>query len=130
MSEVKFLNPSTIHAPMGYSHVAEVSRGKIVFISGQIAIDKDGNLVGKDDFAAQARCAFTNLKNALESVGATMSNIVKINYYVVDMSRMQDLREIRDTFLTGSKPASTAVGVTRLARPGLLIEIEAVAVID
>ncbi len=132
MANVNFVNPSTIHSPLGYSHVAEVKEGKIVFISGQIARDKKGDLVGKDNFTAQVRQAFENLKSAIESVGGTLSNIVKLNYYVVDMSRLQDLRAVRDTFFRDKErmPASTLVGVTRLAHPDLLVEIEAVAVID
>jgi 2-iminobutanoate/2-iminopropanoate deaminase len=132
MASIDFVNPSTIHAPLGYSHMAEVKKGKIVFISGQIARDKKGDLVGKDDFTAQVRQAFENLKSAIESVGGTISDIVKLNYYVVDMSRLQDLRAVRDTFFRDKErmPASTLVGVTRLAFPDLLVEIEAVAVVD
>jgi 2-iminobutanoate/2-iminopropanoate deaminase len=132
MASIDFVNPSTIHAPFGYSHMAEVKKGKIVFISGQIARDKKGDLVGKDDFTAQVRQAFENLKSAIESVGGTISDIVKLNYYVVDMSRLQDLRAVRDTFFRDKErmPASTLVGVTRLAFPDLLVEIEAVAVVD
>jgi enamine deaminase RidA (YjgF/YER057c/UK114 family) len=131
-SRIKFSNPSELHAPVGYSHVAEVPlKGKLVYISGQIALDKNGNLIGKGDFRAQTQQAFRNLQSALESVGGTMKDIIKLNYYIVDMSRMQELRAVRDTFLPDKehRPTSTAVGVTQLALPDLLVEIEGVALI-
>jgi enamine deaminase RidA (YjgF/YER057c/UK114 family) len=132
LAETKFLNSPSIHAPFGYSHVAEISKGKIIYVSGQISLDKSGILVGKGDILAQSRQAFENLKIALESVGAKMSDIVKLNYYMVDMSRMPEFRSIRDSFFPDKQrmPASTAIGVTRLALPDLLVEIEAVAATD
>ena len=130
MSGCRLFNPPTMHRPVGYSHVAEVTGAKIVFIAGQVALDKDGNLVGKDDYAAQTRQTFENLKSAIEAVGGTLRDIVKLNYYCVDLSHLPEVRTVRDTFLDKDRlPTSTAVEVRRLFRPDFLIEIEAVAAI-
>ena len=128
---VALLNPKTIHQPNGYSYVAEISRGKLVFISGQVALDSQGNLVGKDDYAAQTRQVFENLKAAVEAAGGTLKDIVKLNYYCVDLSRLPEIRAVRVSFLDKERlPVSTAVEVRRLFRPDILIEVEAVAATD
>ena len=119
-----------MHRPGGYSHVAEVTRGKIVFIAGQVALDSNGNLVGKDDYAAQTRQTFENLKSAVEAAGGTLKDIIKLNYYCLDLSHLPEVRTVRDTFLDKDKlPTSTAVEVRGLFRPDILIEIDAVAVV-
>ncbi len=130
MKNVRFINPSTLSTPPGYTHVVEVARGKTVYIAGQVALDSAGNLVGKGDLAAQAHQVFKNLKSALESVGATFSNVVKLTYFAVDMSQLQTIRDIRKEYLDmKNPPASTAVEVSRLAREEFLLEIEAIAVL-
>jgi len=127
---VNFINPGTMHRPMGYSHVAEVSPGRLVYISGQVALDPAGELVGPQDLRAQARQVFENLRAALAAVGAGFDQVVKLNYYLVDASQLPVVREVRDQYLnTARPPASTAVQVAGLALEGLLIEVEAVAVI-
>jgi len=133
-SNVKLHNPPDLHKPLGYSHVAEVTGGKLVYIAGQVGLDAAGNLVGKDDFAAQARKVFANLKAALAAAGATFHDVIKLNYYCtdsVDLSvHLPVVREIRDTYVnTSAPPASTFVVVRRLVRPEWLIEVEAVAVV-
>jgi 2-iminobutanoate/2-iminopropanoate deaminase len=127
---VRFLNPATLSAPTGYSHVAEVSGGRTIYIAGQVAFDNSGNVVGKGDFAAQATQVFDNLKLALAAVGATFENVVKVNTYVTDMSHLQTLREIRSRYYGKIAPASTLVEIGKLASPDLMIEIEAVAVVS
>ncbi len=132
---VKLFNPSGIHKPMGYSHVAEVTSGKLIYIAGQVAMDAEGNLVGKDDFAAQMRQVFENLQQALGAAGATFRNVIKLNYYCADSvdlaAQLPMVREIRDQLVnTEAPPASTFVVVRRLVRPEWLIEVEAVAVVD
>jgi enamine deaminase RidA (YjgF/YER057c/UK114 family) len=120
-----------MHSPVGYSHIAEVTSGKLVFISGQVALDRNGDLIGRDDYTAQTKQIFENLKLALGSAGGTMQDVIKLNYYCTDMSHMPEIRAVRDNYLNREKyPVSTAVGVTRLARPEFLVEIEAVAVIQ
>jgi enamine deaminase RidA (YjgF/YER057c/UK114 family) len=131
----RLFNPSTIAAPAaGYSHVAEVVSGKLVYTAGQVAVDPSGNLVGKDDFRKQVRQVFENLKSAVEAAGGTFNNIIKLNYYCVDTvesSEIAAVREIRDGFVnTETPPASTFVVVQRLVRPEWLIEVEAIAVVN
>lgn len=127
---VRFINPPTVSQPTGYTHVVEVMGGKTVYISGQIAFDSQGKVVGVGDLAAQTHQVFANLRAALASVGADFSEVVKLNYYLLDMSQLPTVREIRNQYInTAQPPASTAVQVGGLAHPDLLIEIEAVAVI-
>jgi enamine deaminase RidA (YjgF/YER057c/UK114 family) len=133
-NKVRLLKPSTMHEPFGYSHVAEISAGKLIYIAGQVAIDVQGNLVGKDDFAAQVRQVFTNLSVALDAVGANFHNVVKLNYYCVDTVdpaiQLPAVRAVRDSLVnTETPPASTFVVVRKLVRPEWLIEVEAVAVV-
>lgn len=126
-------NPSGIAEPPGYSHVVEVTSGRLVLISGQVAYDEAGNLVGEDDHAAQARQVYTNLKTALAEVGATPADLVKTNTYVVDYSPalLPGIKAAASEIMGfDPPPTSTLVGVTALARPSLLIEVEGMAVVD
>jgi len=127
-------NPETMAKPTaGYSQVAEVGEGKIVYIAGQVALDKSGNLVGKDDFRAQVQQVFENLKAAVEASGGDFNSVVKMNYYCaasVDPSQMPVVREVRDKYVNAANPpTSTFVFVQRLVRPEWLIEVDAVAVV-
>ena len=130
----EIFSPATLPPPTGYSHVAKVNRGTLVYIAGQVSADASGKLVGEGNFEAQVEQVFKNLKLALEAAGATMADIVKLNTYLVAEVSQDDLpkmRAIRDRYLNKEKPpASTLVVVSRLARPGWLIEIEVVAAID
>ena len=132
-SNIRFSNSSELHKPFGYSHVAEIAAGKIIYISGQVALDASGNIVGKDSYRAQIEQVFRNLKAALEAAGATFQNVVKLNYYIVDTvapSEFFAYREVRDQYInTANPPAATVVVIRRLFRPELLIEIESVAVV-
>jgi enamine deaminase RidA (YjgF/YER057c/UK114 family) len=132
MSDVSanFINPEGMHRPTGYTHVVEVTAGRPVYISGQVALDGAGELVGPGDVAAQARQVFENLQAALGSVGAGFEQVVKLTVYLVDATQMPAVREVRDRYVdTARPPASTAVEVGRLALDGLLLEIEAVAIL-
>ncbi len=127
-------NPEALMKPAGYSHVAKVAAGTtLVYIAGQVSADVSGQLVGEGNLEAQAEQVFKNLKAAVEAAGGTMADLVKINIYLVaevDGSEVPKLRAVRDRYVNVEKPpASTLVTVTRLARPGWLIEIEAVAAI-
>jgi len=130
----EIFSPATLPPPTGYSHVAKVNRGTLVYIAGQVSSDASGKLVGEGNFEAQVEQVFKNVKLALEAAGAGMADIVKLNTYLVAEVSQDDLpkmRAIRDRYLNKEKPpASTLVVVSRLARPGWLIEIEAVAAID
>jgi enamine deaminase RidA (YjgF/YER057c/UK114 family) len=129
--EIKHLNPDTLLAPRGYSHVVSVEgAGRLVFISGQVAVDKEGKIVGQGDLKVQMKKAAENLVAALAAVGARPADIVKMNTYVVnytqnDYSAMREARAV--LFPSGNPPASTLIGVKALAVEGLLVEIEAIA---
>ena len=132
----EFLSPKTLIPPggAGYSHIAKVNRGTTVYLSGQVPSDATGKLIGEGDFEAQVEQVFHNLKLAVEAAGGIMADIVKLNYYVVaelDPATVPKLRPIRDRYINvENPPASTFLVVTRLMRPGWLIEIEAVAAIE
>jgi enamine deaminase RidA (YjgF/YER057c/UK114 family) len=130
----EIFSPATLPPPTGYSHVAKVNKGTLVYIAGQVSSDASGKLVGEGNFEAQVEQVFKNVKLALEAAGATMADIVKMNTYLVAEVGQDDLpkmRAIRDRYVNKEKPpASTLVVVSRLARPGWLIEIEVVAAID
>jgi reactive intermediate/imine deaminase len=126
---VQYLNPPTLSTPTGYTHVVEVVRGKTIYIAGQVAIDKSGNVVGKGDFSAQATQVFENLKTALAAAGATFENLVKVTTFVTDMSHIAALRSIRARYYGKNTPASTLVQIGKLASEEFMIEIEAVAVV-
>jgi reactive intermediate/imine deaminase len=122
-------NPPTLSKPTGYTHVVQIEGGKTVYISGQIAFDKDGNLVGAGDMKAQAEQVFKNLLAALASAGATFNDVVKMNTYTTDMSQAPAIREVRARYFGDTTPASTLVQVVHLARPELMLEIEVIAVV-
>jgi enamine deaminase RidA (YjgF/YER057c/UK114 family) len=131
-SEANFqlLNPETMPKSVGYSQVATVTGGTAVFVAGQVALDKSGNVVGKDDFRAQVQQVFENLKAAVEAAGGSFGDVIKLNSYFLDLSRLPEFREVRDKYINlKNPPASTAVQVPRLFRPEFLVEIEAVAVV-
>jgi enamine deaminase RidA (YjgF/YER057c/UK114 family) len=131
----EFINPKGLIAPgpAGYSHVAKVNRGTLVYISGQVPSDGSGKLVGEGDFEAQEQI-FANIKVAVEAAGGTMADIVKLNYFLVaevDQAIVPKMRPIRDRYINvENPPASTFVVVSRLMRPGWMMEVEAVAAID
>jgi enamine deaminase RidA (YjgF/YER057c/UK114 family) len=125
-ADVRFIN----RAPAGYSHVVEVKGGRTLYIAGQIAVDKNGNLVGRGDFRAQVKQVFENLKSRLEEGRASFKDVVKLNYYLTDASDLQALRDTRNSYInTENPPASTLVVVKQLVREEYLLEVEAVAVV-
>jgi len=132
MTSVRYLNPQSLSAPPGYTHVVEVTGpGRTVYIAGQVGMDRNGQVAGAPgDVRAQMVQAFENLKAALAEVGATFKDVVKITNYLVDGAHVQDYREIRDKYVnTAAPPASTLLVISRLAREGWLFEIDAVAVL-
>ena len=129
-SEARYINPPGLAKPTGYTHVVVAADGRTVYIAGQVAFDSTGALVGAADFRAQAERVFANLRIALASVGATFSDVVKTTTYVTDIANAAALREVRAKYLDPARPpANSLIGVAKLARPGLLLEIEAVAVL-
>ncbi|HYR80353.1 MAG TPA: RidA family protein [Candidatus Dormibacteraeota bacterium] len=133
MMEKQYLNPDTLLKPRGYTHIVTITGpAKMIFISGQVAIDKEGKLVGPGDLKTQIRQCSANLKAALEAAGATPADIVKTNTYIVNykQSDYSAMREARgELFPDGEPPASTLVGVTSLAVEGLMVEMEAIAAV-
>jgi enamine deaminase RidA (YjgF/YER057c/UK114 family) len=130
--EKKFINPPTLATPRGYTHVVTTTGGKMVLIAGQVAWDVKGEIVGKGDLRAQATQAYANLQAALAAAGATTADVVKLNTYVVSFKSadLPVIREVRSQFFPQENlPASTLVGVQALALDGLLIEIEAIAMV-
>ena len=127
----EFHSPDTLPKPAGYSHVVEVRAARVIYVSGQVPLDRDGNLIGEGDLEAQTRQVFENLRAALDAAGASWGDVVKLNYYLVDVSNLETVRAIRNEYLdTAHPPASTLVEVSSLFRDDVLIEIDAVAVAD
>ncbi len=125
-----FRAPEGLAPGPGYSH-AVTGRGRWVATAGQVALDDAGQLVGPNDPQAQARQVFANLGRALAAAGASFADVIKLNFYVTDIMMLPAVRAIRDEYIdTARPPASTAVQVSALARPGLMIEIEAWAICD
>jgi len=102
--------------------------GNTIYVSGQIAYDSNGKLVGEGDMKAQTRQVFDNIKSVLESAGSGLKDIVKINTYITDGSKFMDMLAVRSEIFGNDPPASTAVVVAALAFPALLIEVEAIAI--
>jgi len=128
MPRSTFSNPPGLSTPRGYSHLVDVPAGRTLYIAGQVAFDVEGKVVGKGDVRAQTEQVFRNLKTALESAGASFSDVVKLNWYVRDVSQLAIYREVRDKYFgAGPFPASTLVEVKGLVIDDLLIEVEAVA---
>jgi 2-iminobutanoate/2-iminopropanoate deaminase len=130
---VIFVNPATVATPKGYSQVAVVDLGssKMLTLSGQVGLDKSGKLAGNGDIAAQIEQTFANIKAIVESQGGSMGDVIKLNYYLLDVANIQTVRSIRDKFIdVNHPPASTLVQVSKLFRDDILVEIEATAVIS
>jgi reactive intermediate/imine deaminase len=129
-AQVKRSNPPTLSKPTGYTHIVEVNGpGKTIYISGQIALDKDGKVVGAGDMKAQAEQVFKNLQAALDAAGAKFSDVVKMNTYITDMAQAPAVREVRARYFGDTAPASTLVQVVHLARPEFMLEIEVIAAV-
>jgi reactive intermediate/imine deaminase len=126
------LNPHTVAPPVGsYSHAVRVETGDAAWIhvSGQVALDAEGNLVGVGDMRAQAEQVFENLARVLEANGATFADVVKIQTFVTTLDNLAGMREVRGRYLKPEFPASTAVQVAALVLPDALIEVDVVAVV-
>jgi len=116
----------SVRTPPGYSHA--VQGAGLIFVSGQVALDPEGSVVGIGDMAEQARQAFRNLGAVLDAGGCSFADVLKLTYFVRDVEAVGSIRAARDEFVDmANPPASTLVEVSRLFMPDLLIEIEAVA---
>ncbi|MFK0024528.1 RidA family protein [Streptomyces sp. NPDC090798] len=121
--------PDGVAPAAAYAHVV-LGTGRFVAVSGQLALDEDGKLVGAGDPAAQARQVFENLRRCLAAAGATFDDVVKLTFFVTDMAHMPAVRAARDAHIPPDRlPAASAVQVAALVRPEFLMEIEAYAVV-
>jgi len=133
---VETLNPNGLFKPDTYSQVAVAQGARTIYLSGQVAMDAQGSVVGKGDLAAQVEQAYLNVGTALAAVGATFQDIAKLTVYVVDWTpdKMEKLMTgaLRAAERIGfdAKRAITLIGVAALASPDFLLEVEAVAVLD
>jgi len=124
------VRPEGLAATSGYSHVAEFS-GRLVAVSGQVAWDAAGNVVGRDDVEVQARQVFANLGTALAAAGTDLAHVVKLTVFLTDIGDVATVRRVRNEFVdAASPPASTLVQVVALVDPALKIEVEALAVVE
>jgi enamine deaminase RidA (YjgF/YER057c/UK114 family) len=124
----QFSSPPELPKPAGYSHVVSIPPGRLVWTSGQLPIDERGEVAAAGDWDAQTRLALANVGRALQAAGAGWRDVVKLTFFVVDLSALEVIRAVRDEFVnTESPPTSSLVQVAGLARPGALLEVEAVA---
>ena len=129
--EREIITSDDLGKPLGvYSHAVRVEGDELLFISGITARDKNGNIVGKGDMKLQTQQVLENMKTILSLAGATFDNVVKVTVFVTDLSRFKDIHEVRAKYFKKDYPASTLVQVSRLVHEDMLIEIEAIAVLD
>ena len=132
MADIKILNPDTLGKPLGqYSQLTRVKASEFVFIAGQLAADKAGNIIGAEDFDAQCVQVFANIETALKSVGGGWGNIVQFTTYLVhsqDIPKFMKyrLREFPKMFANGAYPPNTLLMVDRLVQEPFLVEVQAV----
>ncbi|KVX81578.1 hypothetical protein WL08_10095 [Burkholderia ubonensis] len=128
--DTSFINPSELPPAKGYTQVVVSPMGRTLNLSGQVGMDAYGNIPAPGDFKAQTEQAFKNLDAALKAGGAQFNQVVKLTIYVTDTSQLDILRAIRDRYIDiHHPPASTLVKVSGLFREGLMVEVDAVAVI-
>ena len=127
----KAMNPDVVAVPLKpyYSNCVRSDAGPLLWISGQVALDRDGNMVGEGDLRTQAVQVLENIKGILADSGATMDNIVKVTVYVTDIRAFNDIADIRERYFPKDGPSSVICEVSALAWPEFMIEIEAVAVV-
>lgn len=134
-ADITKYNPSSLGRPLGhYQHVTRVKASEFLFLAGQLAVDRDGNVVGRDDFERQTRQVFENLRLCLESADAGFGDVVKFTTYLTDARYVPEFMRVRaelfgSIFPVGDYPPNTLLIVDRLVKEGLLIEIEAIAAV-
>lgn len=124
------INPWSWQDRRGYSQAWKVEEGRtVVFVSGQVSVSAEGEVLHADDFAGQVEQTLENLRTVLAESGASFESVVKIGVFLTDMRNLPEFGRIKASLFPGPQPASTAIGVTALAMPELMIEVEAIAVI-
>ncbi len=130
MAVRKLLQPDTLPVPTAcFSQGIEISGKRMIFVAGQLPVDKTGSIVGDGDFKAQITQVFENIKAVLGVAKASFDDVVKLNIYVTDVKNLPVVQAVRSGYLTSPYPATTLVEITALANPKALVEIEAIAVI-
>lgn len=124
----EILELKNVHPTIGYSHATRA--GNTLYIAGQIAKDKDGNLVGIGDIESQVRQVLTNLKNILKEAGGDLHNIVKMTTFLTHFNSIEGYRRVRGEYFTEPCPPNTLLIIDSLALPEFMIEVEAIAVLD
>ncbi|MCX5660839.1 MAG: RidA family protein [Planctomycetota bacterium] len=126
----QIIQPTSVHSTdgVGYSHVARV--GNTLYIAGQVALDKQGRLVGAGDIEAQCRQVYANLRSILEELGGGLQSVVKLTTYLTDRGQLAGFRKVRNETLPTPYPPNTLVFISGLASPDYLVEIEAIAVVE
>lgn len=118
-----------LHEPIShYTHA--VRFGDLLFVSGCVGADKDGNVVGDDDAAEQARQALTNIEKILAAAGATFADVCKVTVYLTNIGDREKINPVRQEFFGDARPASTLIEISRLALAGAKVEIEAIAALS
>jgi 2-iminobutanoate/2-iminopropanoate deaminase len=126
-------NPSGISKPLSnYSHIVrlEIADTALLYVAGQIALDLQGHLVGENDIGTQTEFIFKQIETILKSEGATLGDVVKASIYITNMNHYSQVAAVRNRYFVVDPPATTFVEVSKLAREGLLIEIEVQAAIQ
>lgn len=127
------INPENFTKTVGaYSQGLKVDIGDkaMVFVSGQLAMDMDGNPVAPGDIGAQTRFIFENLKRILAEAGATLEDVVKVQIFVTDITKFPQVSAVRNEYLGAIKPVSTLLEISRTIKEGCDIEIEVTAIMD
>ena len=120
--------PKNVHRPRGYSHA--IKCGNTIYVAGQIAFDEEGKLVGEGDVVAQTERAYENLKRVLAAAGASITDIVMMRINTLDLEGFHKTAEVRRKYFDKHFPATTVIVIEGLDEPGVLIEVEAIAVVD
>jgi enamine deaminase RidA (YjgF/YER057c/UK114 family) len=123
------VNPARWQEKFGYSQGCRVDDAqRLLFVAGQIALDENGDVVGEGDFEAQTRQVFRNMGRVLELAGMSFENLVQVGGFLTDIGQLPTYARVRDEFVdTSAPPASTTIGITSLALPELLVEVNAIA---
>ena len=124
--EIQRINPEGMSQPTAYTHV--VRHDNLLFLSGQVSADAEGNVIGEGDMSAQVRQVLENMKKVLASQGADFTDVVKVTIYTTDIDAYLKTGDVSAEYWTGGAPANTLVQIERLARPAFLVEIEATAI--
>ena len=121
-------NPQSVWKPFGAFSMGVIQgAGQIVYLKGQVALDRDGHVVGKDDMSAQTRKTLENIQTVLAAVGGAMGDIFSLTHFVTDIEQFMKTGDIRREFFREPFPVTTTVQVVRLYDPNLLVEITAIA---